>query len=163
MVGRQLVVPVGDQQQRPGPLHPPPQEDEQVEGGLVGPVGVLDHHHLGALAPVELVQEGVEQLLAGAARGQQGGQPAARLPAQVVQRPEGPGGEQRVAGPDQEPGLGRVPLGQLPDQHRLAHPGLAGQQHDPPPGGRPGQQAGQLVQQRFPFQQLHQGSRPSRW
>ena len=86
VVGADLVVAVGDEQQRPGALHPPPQEHQQVEGGLVGPVGVLDHDHLTPRRLRELVQERVEDGLPWSARGEQLGQPAVRLPGDVVQR-----------------------------------------------------------------------------
>jgi hypothetical protein len=72
-----------------------------------------------------------------------------------VQRPQGPGREQRVTGPEQEPGVRRLPLGELPDQHRLADAGLARHQHDPASGGRRGQHAGQLAQHRGALQQIH--------
>jgi hypothetical protein len=71
MVGRHLVVSVGEQQQRPGPLHPSPQEHQQVQGGLVGPVSVLDHDHPRPAPLVQLVQERGEDGLPWPPRGQQ--------------------------------------------------------------------------------------------
>jgi hypothetical protein len=118
-------------------------------------VGVLDHHHLWPAPPVELVQEPGEQLLARASGGQEGGQPAAGLAPQVVQRPKRPGREQRVAGPEQEPGVGRMALGEPPDQRRLAHAGLAGHQDDTAAGGRRAQGGAQLIQQRSALEQVH--------
>jgi hypothetical protein len=117
-------------------------------------VGVLDHHHL-PRRPGELVQERVKELLAWASRGEQLGQPAAGLPGDVVQRPQRPRREQRVAGPQQEPGLRRAPLGEPPDQHRLADAGLARHQDDATAHGRVGQGAAQLVQQRGALEQVH--------
>jgi len=154
VVGADLLVPVGDDQHRRGPLQPPPQEHQQVQGGLVGPVGVLDHHHLPRRLG-KLVLERGEDGLAWAPRGEQLGQPAARLAGDVVQRPQGPRREQRVAGPQQEPGLRRLPLGEPPDQHRLADAGLARHQDDATARGRVGQRAAQLVQQRGALEQVH--------
>jgi len=147
VVDPQLVVAVGDEQQRPGPLHPPAQEHQQVQGRLVRPVGVLHHDHPGPAPLVQLVEERGEDGLPWPPRGEQPGQPAARLPGDVVQRPQRPGREQRVAGPQQEPGIRRPPLGEPPDQGRLADAGLARHQDDTAPGGRRGQHAVQLLQQ----------------
>jgi hypothetical protein len=157
MVGRQLVVAVGDQQQRPGPLHPPAQEHQQVQGRLVRPVGVLHHHHhhRGPASLVQLVQERGEHGLPRVPGGEQPGQPAAGLAGDVVQRPQRPGREQRVTGPQQEPGIRRVPLGEPPYQRRLADAGLARHQHDAAAGRRRGQHAGQLAQHRGALQQVH--------
>ena len=144
VVDAELVVAVRDDQQRPGPLHPPAQEHQQVQGRLVGPVGVLHDHDLGPGSVVELVEERGEELLTGAPSRQQVGQAPAGLPPEVVQRPERPRREQRIAGPDQEPRVPRVPLGEPPDKRRLADPRLTGHQHDP---AAHGQHAGQLIQE----------------
>jgi hypothetical protein len=71
MVDRQLVVAVGDQQQRPGTLQPSPQEHQQVQGRLVGPVGVLDHDHPRPAPLIQLVQERGEDGLPWPPRGEQ--------------------------------------------------------------------------------------------
>jgi hypothetical protein len=63
MVGCHLVVAVGDDQQRLGVFHPSPQEHQQVQGRLVRPVGVFDHHDLRARRLVQLIQERGEQPL----------------------------------------------------------------------------------------------------
>jgi hypothetical protein len=105
--------------------------------------------------PGELVQERVKELLAWASRGEQLGQPAAGLPGDIVQPPQRPGRQQRVAGPQQEPGIRRPLLGEPPDQRRLADAGLARHQDDPATHGRVGQRAAQLVQQRGALEQVH--------
>jgi hypothetical protein len=130
MAGCQLVVAIGDGQHRRGALQSPPQQHQQVQGGLVGPMGVFHHHHLRPRRLVQLVLQRGEQLLPRASCRQQCSQPAARLASDVVQRPQGSGGEQRVAGPEQEPGSRRVPLGESLDQCRLADAGLARHKHD---------------------------------
>jgi hypothetical protein len=63
VVGAQLVVAVGDDQHHRRALQPPPQEHQQVQGRLVGPVGVLHHDHLPPRRPRERVQEGGEDSL----------------------------------------------------------------------------------------------------
>jgi hypothetical protein len=118
-------------------------------------VGVLDHQHPRPVPLVQLVEEGGEQLLAGAAGGQQGGQPAAGLAGDVVQGPQRPGGEQRVAGPEQEPGVGRLALGEPPDQRRLPQAGLARHQDDAASRRRRGQRAAQLLQRPSALEQVH--------
>jgi hypothetical protein len=120
-------------------------------------VGVLDHDHrprrLG-----QLVQEGREDGLPLPPRGEQVGQPAARLPGDVVQRPQRAGRQQRVAGPQQEPGVRRPPLGEPPNQRRLADAGLAREQDDAAAVHRRGQHTAQLVQQPRTFEQLHRSA-----
>jgi hypothetical protein len=138
MVSAQFVVAVGDDQQHLGLLQPPPDEHQQVQGRLVGPVRVLYHDDL-PRRPRELVQERGEDGLPRPARGEQLGQPAACLAGDVVQGPQRTGGQQRVAGAEQEPGLRRVPLGEPPDQRRLADAGLAGHQGDEAAGRRFGE------------------------
>ena len=152
MVGRQLVIAVGDDQQRPGPVHPPTEERQQVQRRLIGPVGVLHHDDLPPL--VQLVEARGEQLLPRAAGRQHGGEAAARLASQVVQRPERARGEERVARSDQEPGLGRVPLGESSDERGLADAGLARDKDDPAALGGVGQHIAHVVQQRRALQQL---------
>jgi hypothetical protein len=155
MVGGHLVVAVGDQQQRPGALHPPPQEHQQVQGRLVRPVGVLHHDHLTRGRPVQLVEERGEDVLARASRRQQLGQPAAGLAGDVVQRAERARRQQRVAGTHQEACLRRVPFGEPPDQRRLADARLARHQGDAAARGRRGQQTAQLAQRGGTLEQVH--------
>jgi len=90
-----------------------------------------------------------------APRGEQLGQPAARLPGDVVQRTQRTGREQRVTGPQQEPGIRRLPLNEPLDQRRLADAGLARQQDDAASRRRRGQYAAQLLQQRRALDKVH--------
>jgi hypothetical protein len=121
-------------------------------------VGVLDHHHLSPRRPGQLVQERREHGLPRAPRGEQAGQPAAGLPGDVVQRPQRPGREQRVAGPQQDPGVRRPLLAEPPDQRRLTDAGLAREQDDAAAVRRGGQHAAQLVQQPGTFEQVHRSA-----
>jgi hypothetical protein len=141
MVDRQLVVPVADDQQRPRPLHPPPQEHQQIQSRLIRPLGILDHHNLRARRLVQLIQERGEQLLPWPSRGEQLGQPAARLPGDIVQRAKRPGREQRITSTQEEPGIRRMPLDEPLDQCRLADASLARHQGDKAAGRRPGEYA----------------------
>jgi len=46
IVRRQVVIPERNDQQHPGLAQPAAGEPEQVHGRLVGPVDILDHHHV---------------------------------------------------------------------------------------------------------------------
>jgi hypothetical protein len=151
MVACHLVVAVGDDQQRPGVVHPPPQEHQQVQGRLVRPLGVLDHYHPRVLRLVQLIQERGEQPLPRLPRRQQLGEPAARLPGDVVQWAQRTWREQRITSSYQEPCIGRMPLGKPPDQGRFADAGLARHQGDEAARRRPGEDA---VQRRVEPSQL---------
>src|SRR6266511_4150819 len=59
MGGIDLVVTVRDEHERARRLHPPPEHSENVEGGLVSPVDVLEHEHG---RPLELGDEDAAQL-----------------------------------------------------------------------------------------------------
>jgi hypothetical protein len=147
MLGAQLVVAVGDQQQRRDPLQPPTDEDQQVQGRLVGPVRVLHHHDRPPLRPLlQLVEKRREHRLARPACGQHLGQPAAGLAGDVVQRTQRPGRQQRITDSQQAPGICLVALCELPDEGRLADPRLTRHQHGLPACGRdPSQQPVQLA------------------
>jgi hypothetical protein len=58
-----LVVAVGDHQQHPLPPQIPDQERQQVPGGAVGPVQILDHQHQRPLLaqPPEQAKQQLEQ------------------------------------------------------------------------------------------------------
>jgi hypothetical protein len=155
VVGAHLVVPVGHDQHRRGTLQATPQEHQQVKGRLVGPVHVLHHDHPPPRRLRERIQERGEDGLPRPPRAEQGGQPATRLPGDVVQRPQRPGRQQRVTGPQQEPDIRRTLLGEPPDQGRLADAGLARHQDDTAARRRRGQHAAQLLQQRRALEQVH--------
>jgi hypothetical protein len=154
--GPELVVAVGHHHHRRRPAHPAADEHEQVKGGLVGPVGVLDHRHHRPVTGVEQVQEAAEQAVPGRLGGDQLRQLPAGLAGDVEQRAQRARGPQRVAGPPEEAGVGAVPVAEGADQRGLADPGLAADQHQaavPVPGL--GQPAVQRPQERPPFQQHH--------
>ena len=97
--GPDLVVAVGHHHHRRRGGHPAADEDQQVQGGLVGPVGVLDHRHHRPASGVEQVQERAEQAVPGRLGGDKGRQLPAGLAGDVEQRAERARGPQRVAAP----------------------------------------------------------------
>jgi hypothetical protein len=133
--GADLIVAVGDDQQGGSDPDPPGQEAEQVQGGLVGPVDVLDHqhgHHRGIVQPFE---QGGKQHLPRRLVAKQLLEPTAERGGDVGQRPQRPRGGQRVTGAPQD--LGGLPLldGELLDQRRLADACLTTDQDQSPATG----------------------------
>jgi hypothetical protein len=130
----ELVVAVGEHQQRAQSADPPPQEGQQVERRPVGPVQVLDHQNRPrpVRRRVQHVQQRGEQRLPRRVPGQRGGQLAAGLPPDVVQRTQLTRGQQRVARAEEHPHVRPGPRRERRDQRGLAHPGLtADQRHSP--------------------------------
>jgi hypothetical protein len=124
-----LVIPVGQQQDRRQPRHPADQVTEHIQGGLVGPVHVLHGQHRGVPRPAQLRTQRLQQPVAVPAVLQGPGQAGADAADEVTERAEGTAGGEVVAVPDQEPALGgQDPPGRL-DQARLADPGLPGDEH----------------------------------
>jgi hypothetical protein len=156
VVRADLVVAVGHDEQRRQPLHPPGQEHQPVQGRLVGPVRVLDHHHLqSARVRGQLVEERREELLLGRPAGEPLGQHATRLPADVVQRAEGARRDQPVAATPQHPGPVLDPTSELGDQGRLPDARLAGHQRHPAAGRARPQLVVELLERRGALPQLH--------
>ena len=154
--GPDLVVAVGHHHHRRRGGHPAADEDQQVQGGLVGPVGVLDHRHHRPASGVEQVQERAEQAVPGRLGGDKGRQLPAGLAGDVEQRAERARGPQRVAGPPEDAGVAALAVAEGADQRGLADPGLAADQHQaavPVPGL--GQPPVERPQERPPFQQHH--------
>jgi hypothetical protein len=132
-----LVVAVGHHQQHPLPAQVADQEGQQVAGGAVGPVQVLDHQHqrgLLAQAPQQpeqqLEQAGLSGLLglAGAVRFTEGGQHAGQLgPGRADQLPHGAGAEVAEQGPQGLYDRG-IRQGGIADRHTAPgqHPRLVG-------------------------------------
>ena len=88
--GPELVVAVGHHHHRRRAGHPAADEHEQVQGGLVGPVGVLDHRHHRPATGVEQVQEARRTGGAGSARRRPGS--ASSPPASRAMSSSGPSG-----------------------------------------------------------------------
>ena len=162
VAGGQPVVPVGREEQDGRVPDPPAQETQQVDGGVVGPVDVLHHHHVQRIGLADLAQQGPEQGFAGGVRAAQVEELTAELGGDVEERAKRSGGEQPVAGAPVPARAGQVAL-QLLDQCRFADARLAGHQ-DQPALGLPGlpRVAGQGGQLRFPFQQHVSATFPPR-
>lgn len=60
MMGADFIVSVRHHEHRAHALQPPPEETQQVEGGLVGPVRVLDHGERRCQSAVQLRKGGAE-------------------------------------------------------------------------------------------------------
>jgi hypothetical protein len=104
-----LVVPVGDHQQDGGRTEPAGKEPEQVQGGLVGPVDVLDHQHGRHPALPQPFEQGTEQHLPRCLLVEQLVELTTEGRGDVGQRAQRPRGGQRVTGTPQDPGGRPVP------------------------------------------------------
>jgi hypothetical protein len=129
MVVAQLVA-VGQHQHARQPRDAPGEVAEHVQGGVVGPVDVLDDQYRRPAGQL-LVHGGEDRLppgprLHGLGQGQRGVLRSGHVP----ERSQRPRRDQVVARAHQHPGLGRRLPREPPDQHRLADPGLTGDEHD---------------------------------
>ena len=117
MVVAQLVVPVGQQQHaRPDA---PGEVADHVQGGVVGPVHVLDHHRGRA---GQLLVHGAEHGVPPGPRLHRLGQGAPPAPRAMSRNGPRVRGDQVVAGADEHPGVGRRLPRERPDEARLADP-----------------------------------------
>ena len=107
---RQVVVPVGHDEQHRRLAEPAAGEPQQVYGRLVGPVDIFHHDHAERSRYAHLAQQGTEQFLAAGPGYAQVQQVAAELVSQIVQWPERAGDEQAVARAPRPAGIGQVPL-----------------------------------------------------
>ena len=100
MIDPQLVIAEGDQQQAACGGDPPPDQCEEIEGCLIGPLGVLDQHQ--RRGGPQLVEQDGKDLVRSLAEGDDVCQVAAGAGRDVHERPERAGGEQLLAaaGPD---------------------------------------------------------------
>ena len=139
----QVVGPVAADQRDPLPVQHPGQERDQVPGGGVGPVQVLQHEQDGRRGRQlgEQAEHAAEHLLPGQARAVRVGDgPLAALRQQPAQ---GRARAERVADPG---GLGGAAqrVGQRQVGHAVAQLGaLPGQHGEAPAGGQPGDLADQ--------------------
>src|SRR5690606_16084530 len=133
----QLVIAVGDDEQRAGLVDAAAEEFYQVERRLVGPVRILDDEQPGGLLLPEQAQNGVEEgRVAGAGFEEREQLPVLQREGDVVERAERARGEERLAGPPEHPPLGPKWRGEALDERRLADAGLAADEHDAPAAGR---------------------------
>jgi hypothetical protein len=119
------VLAIGQYDDRRGELVQPAYEvAQEIQGGVVGPVHVLDDQHG---RPGELGQDRVERQLRVIRRERLLERPRSTAE-RVPQRLQGWWRQEVVAGADQDPDLGPDRARQLPDQTGLADTGLAGHQ-----------------------------------
>ncbi len=124
MVGPDLVVAVGHDEDASQPVDAAPDEPQHVERGLVGPVDVLEHQHRGAQRVVQLGEQRVEEG-AGVGRRDHVRERAACGTCHVVERTEGAAREEVVAPADEQPALDAGLVTEGADQARLADARLA--------------------------------------
>ena len=142
MPRRHVVRTAGEHDERVHAVQPPGELAQRVEGGVVGPVHVLDQQERRLLAR-EAGQQRLQQVVAGAV-GERGPQRRWAVPGDVAQGAEGPRGEQVVAAAAQHDPVGRQIGRERAHQCGLPDPGLAGDERDrartgPDPPRRPAQ------------------------
>ena len=126
----------------------------EVEGGLVGPLEVFEHHHGGVWGSGQLGEHGVEDggLVAGREGvGERTGPPAG----DVGQRAERPGGEQVVAAAHQHLGVADVVVDHLLHEGRLAGPRFAADQHEVAAAVEPREPLGDRRHLLGPLEEVH--------
>jgi hypothetical protein len=156
VLGADLVVSVGDDQQGGRGTEAAGQEPEQVQGGLVGPVDVLDHQHGRHPGVPQPFEQGAKQHLPRRLVPEQLVEPTANCGGDVGQRPQRPWGGQRVTGAPQDPGSLPVPEGELVDQRRLADAGLTPDQDQSPASGPSLREpTAEVLERRFSLEEWH--------
>ena len=128
--GTDLVVAVGEHDHDRVIADAPRQEPHEIQRRLVGPVDVLEDDDHRASGGAQRVEGGLEQLAARCVLVEEVGDRSPDGGGDVRQRTEGSRGGEGVAPPPHDVRLG-VQFGELRQQRRLAHAGLAGHQHDP--------------------------------
>ena len=152
----QLVVAVGQDDQRRCGANPPAEIFEQIERRRVGPMHVLEHEHGWLLANLQLVQESAEDREPVGGGSHQLQQRAFDSKRDVIERTQRLRREQRIAPTEQRARLGAMRGEEVFDQGGLADPSLAGHQRDAPLAGRClAQRVGKAHQRRLTLEQLH--------
>jgi hypothetical protein len=128
MPRRDVVRTAGEHDERVHAVQPPRELAQRVEGGVVGPVHVLDQQERRPLAR-EAGQQRLQQVVAGAV-GERGPQRRWAVPGDVAQGAEGPRGEQVVAAAAQHGPVGRQVGRERAHQCGLADACLAGDERD---------------------------------
>ena len=111
MVAIHLVVAERRDDDRVGVGDPTAEEQQEIQGGLVGPVHVLEHGHRRRAAGQQVEERG-EDGVPGRVRGHQPGQFAARAAGDVPQWTQRTGRAQRFAGALEDAGRGRRRIGE---------------------------------------------------
>jgi hypothetical protein len=130
------VVAVAQDDQHTIRRDPARQQPEHVERRLVGPVHVLHDQH-GRLVPAQLLDQRRRHLVRDRLTQQPLRELGAYVGGEVVNRPQRPRREKRIARPAQHPRRAGPLRAEPPDQRRLAAPRLRrNQRHPPPPRSR---------------------------
>ena len=103
-------------------------QPEHIHRRLVGPVHVLDNED-GRLASLQLVDQRCRDLVGDRLTGEPLGEPGPELTGEVVDRPQGPRREERIAGTSKHSRRTGVGSAEPVDQCRLAAAGLRGDEH----------------------------------
>jgi hypothetical protein len=135
VVAADLVVPVGDHHHRGRAPDAPAHVPQHVEGGVVGPVDVLDHQDRRASGVGELGEHRGEHVVPGTL-GQELFQPRGVAGERVAQRAERPRGDQVVAPADEDPRAPPDAGGERPHHAALADAGLTAEEHHAAPALR---------------------------
>ena len=120
----QLVVAVGENEECGQPVDAPDEKAQSVQGRLVRPVHVLDDEYRRMRSDGQLSVEGLVDAVPVTAVRDGSGQLGTHTADEVAERPQrAPSGE-IIALADQDPSTPGKPVGQRPDQARLADSGL---------------------------------------
>jgi hypothetical protein len=135
MAQLELVVAVGGEDQDGCGVGLPRQQPQDVEGGLVGPMQVLEHED-GRRAAHELAQQRRRHLVRPRAALRDVREIATGVLGDVEQRAQGARREQRVAGAPEDPCRSPMLVGEPARKRRLPGTRLARDEHEMPAGGR---------------------------
>jgi len=159
---REFVVTEGDHQHQSQRPDAPCQKPDQVEGGAVGPMRVLDHPQPAGPVPQRVQQLSVDSggvaVIDGFGQCRTRGGVQARQ--RIDERTQRPRRAQRITPAAQHPHSGVQLVDELGEHRGLADAGLAAQQHHFPraAAGHAARQRIQLRKWRLAFQQgIHRG------
>ncbi len=131
----ELLVAIGEDDQRGDLLDPPGEEPEDIQRRLVRPLGVLEDED-GSDSPVELLDQcGGDVMGLGALLDQPCQIPAAD-PGHVQQRPQRPRDEERIAASPEDPDAGAELVAETAKKGGLAGARLPRHEHQPPAAAR---------------------------
>jgi hypothetical protein len=159
-----LVVPIRDDQEEARPASAAAHEAQEIERGLVGPVGVLEHGERRSEPARELGEDGAEDPMPGLTRVRE--EPldiAATVGGTLEHRRQRARRGHGVAGADEHPR--RLPggFGDPADERGLADTGLTSHEDKAPSaGGRVREQALEVSQECVAFEQFHVIEAPPR-
>lgn len=155
VIGTDLVVAVGDEQERGKTTNPAADELEQVQRGVVDPMGVFDHDYPRDVRTFELGEERREEALAADAPAQGRSQRAVCLLRHVMHGPEWPRSGERVAHSPEREHAAAASRNEMFDQARFAHSCFAGDRRDPAgASGGVGEEHVQLRKERLALEEV---------